>query len=121
MTSLTESGTPSHYRKVVSAAVAKTVTVVLSPSEDFGAMSHVFIGVQMFDSGGLLIVDSAGTFTVTVKLIPTLQSETPEANVISALVPTTVNVSGNVAEITVVPATLTDTDTYQVIAIANRN
>ena len=121
MTALTETGTPTHMRQVVSDGVAKTVTVTLAPSGDFSALSHVFIGVQMFDSGGLLIVDSAGTFTVTVKLLNTMQFETPASNVISALAPTTVSLQGNVAEIKVVPATLSDTDTYQVIAIANRN
>ncbi len=99
----------------------ETTNVTMDLSGDFSALTHVFIGVTMFNSGGTRIVDSTGIFTVTVKTVQSLEEEVPPSNVIDATAPTTVSIAGNITHIKVAPASLTDTDTYVVTATANRN
>lgn len=125
MAIITESGnkTSLHqsddiYEKNISSAIVLGDTLVLQAPISEG-MSHVFIGVQMFDVGGALIVDSAGTFTVTVKTANTQQWEAVTDGVIDATAPTTVSVAANIAEIRVVPAALSSTVTYKVIVTGN--
>lgn len=120
MTAINEGGHPRYLRRVESAAVGKAVTIVLQPSGDFTMLPHVFLGVQMFNSGGAQIVDSAGTFTVTVETINTKQPESPTVSVIDATAPVTISWAGNTYKITVVPASLSTTDTWKVVATANR-
>ena len=62
MTAYTSTGRPQFIRTVTSEEVAKTATITLdlSTDGDFQALTHVFLGVQMFDAGGNLIDDSAG-------------------------------------------------------------
>ena len=91
------------------------------PDGDFSALPHVFLGVQMFDSGGALIVDSAGTFTVTIQTLNTKQDESPTVAVIDATAPVTISWAANTYKIVVVPASLSATVTYRVIATANRS
>lgn len=126
MATTTEAGTKTSahqsihiYEKNVSSSIVLGDSLVLQNPISEG-MSHVFIGVQMFDSGGLLIVDAAGTFTVTVKTINTEQFEAVDGGgVIDATAPTTVSVGANISEIKVVPAALSTTVTYKVIVTGN--
>jgi hypothetical protein len=122
MTTFTSKGRPQFQMRVESAAVSKATTVELDLSTlgDFIALTHVFLGVQMFNAGGSPIVDSAGTFTVTLQTDATRRYESPVASVIDATAPTTISWAANTYKIKVVPATLSDTVTYKVVAVANR-
>lgn len=106
------------YEKTTSSAIVLGDTLVLQNPISAG-MSHVFIGVQMFNSSGALIIDSAGTFTITVKTVNTEQYEAVSGGVIDATDPSTVSVAANISEIKVVPAALSDTVTYKVIVTGN--
>lgn len=120
MTTVGEGG-KNLLRQAVAEGATKTTTVTMELSGDFSAHTHVFIGVQMFDSGGNPILDSTGTLTVTVETEQNGQPEAPPSNVINATAPHTISVAGNIRQIKVVPASLTDTVTYKVFATANRN
>jgi len=122
MTAFTSTGRPQFIRTVESAEVVLGATVVLdlSTDGDFQALTHVFLGVQMFDVGGDQIVDSAGDFTVTIETVNTKQAESPTVSVIDATAPVTISWAANTLKITVVPDSLSDTVTYKVVATANR-
>lgn len=108
------------YEKVTSDPALLTETVELTDPISPG-LSHVFIGVQMFDISGVLLPagDAAGTFTITVKTTNTEVYEAPPSNVIDATAPTTVSVAGNLSAIKCVPASLSTTVTYKLIITAN--
>jgi hypothetical protein len=107
------------YEKVTSERALLGDTVELTAPIPEG-LSHVFIGVKMYDSGGSqLNADAAGTFTVTVQTANTGVYEAPPSNVIDATAPTTVSVAGNLSKIRVVPASLSTTVDYEVIITAN--
>ncbi len=125
MATITESGTKTSlnqsvdiYEKNVSSSIVLGDTLILQNPISQG-MSHIFIGVQMFNSSGALILDSAGTFTVTVKTVNTEQFEAVVDGVIDATAPTTVSVAANISEVRVVPSALSDTVTYKVIVTGN--
>lgn len=120
ISTLAVEGHTGHEIKATSGVATKTDTVEIELPDNFAALTHVFLGVQMFDVSGDPIVDSAGTFTVTVQMQQTKQYETPTGSVIDATAPVTINWSGNTHKIKVVPASLSDTVTYRVYAIANR-
>lgn len=123
MTEFTSTGRPNYLRRVESEEVVLGDTVVLdlSTDGDFSALTHVFLGVQMFNSGGARIVDSAGTFTITIETLNTRWPESPPTDVIDATAPTTISWAANTYKITVVPDSLSDTVTYKVVATADRN
>jgi len=100
------------------ALLGDTVTLTDLPVQ---GNTHVFLGVILLNAGGAEIVDSAGTLTVSAKMVNTSEWETPQLNVIDATAPTTVNWSGNTRAIRVVPASLSDTVTYKVVATFNRS
>ena len=122
MTAYASTGRPQFIRTVTSDAVGKAVTVTLdlTTDRDFGALTHVFLGVQMFDVSGDPIDDSAGTFTVTIQTINTQKDESPTVSVIDATAPVTISWAANTHKIVVVPASLSDTVTWKVVATANR-
>lgn len=121
MTTVAEGGHPRFLRQAESTEVAKTVTVEVELSGDFSALTHVFLGVQMFDVGGDLIVDSAGSFAVTLQTINTKYYEAPPTATIDATAPATVSWAANTFKIKVVPSSLSDTVTWKIVATANRN
>lgn len=106
------------YEQVISSAIAAADTLILEAPLTAG-LSHIFVGVQMFDAQGALLVDSAGTFTVTVKTVNTQQWEAVPDGVIDATAPATVDFAANLADIRVVPAALSSTITYKVIVTGN--
>lgn len=119
ITSRTIKGTPQFSNKFTSAAadpVADTVEIEVDPS-----LTHVFVGVQMFDGGGALVLGSAGTFAVSVLTDNTGQWETPAASTIDATAPETVGVAGNIQKVRVVPTGVTGVVTFQVKVTCNRN
>lgn len=120
MTAVTESGNPNFFRQAVSAEVILTATIEIELSGDFASQRNVQIGIQMFDVGGDLILDSAGTVTVTYQTVNTKQYEAT-SGAIDATAPDTLAVSGNLFKIKAVPALLSDTVTWRVVATANRN
>jgi hypothetical protein len=106
--------------KVESAEVGKTVTVEMDLTDhDFGVQTHCFLSVQMFNVSGVQIVDSAGTFTLSVMPINSAQYEVPSVSVIDATAPTTLSWAANTLKIKIVPASLSDTVTYKVVATSN--
>ena len=127
MTDYTSTGRPQFMRTVTSDAtvLGDTVVIDLSTDRDFGALTHCFLGVRMFDGTDpetdTQIDDSAGTFTVTIETINTTRPESPTVSVINATAPVTISWNANTHKITVVPALLSDTVVYQVVATANRN
>lgn len=123
MTAFTSKGRPHFFRTVTSAEVGKTDTVEidLSNDGDFTSLTHIFLGVQMFDSGGAQIEDSAGTFTIDIQTDNTKIYEPPPAPTIDATEPTTISWAGNTLKIRVVPLSLSATVTYRVVATANRS
>ena len=122
MTNYTSTGRPQFARTVTSDEAGKTdtITLDLTADRDFGALTHVFLGVQMFDAGGAPIDDSAGTFTVTIQTINTQKDESPTVSVIAADAPVTISWAANTHKIVVVPASLSTTVTWRVVATANR-
>ena len=122
MTDYTSTGRPQFVRTVTSDEAGKTdtITLDLTADRDFGALTHVFLGVQMFDSGGDPIDDSAGTFTVTIQTINTQKDESPTVSVIDATAPVTISWAANTHKIVVVPASLSTTVTWKIVATANR-
>lgn len=121
VTTYTKSGSPKSTEVLVSTAAPLGDTVTLSDIPITG-LTHVFVGVKMYDVAGTQIVDSAGTFTVTMQTINTSnQYESPLDNVIDATTPHTVDAGANIVGIKVVPSSLSDTVTYKVVASFNRN
>lgn len=85
------------------------------------AAAHSFLGVQMFDGGGSLVVASAGSFLVKVKTTNTQQFELLGAGgVIDATAPTTVDWSANTVAVQVVPTGLAGVTTWRVFITQNR-
>lgn len=123
MTDFTSTGRPQFTRTVESDEVVLGATVVMTLTNDgdFSALTHVFLGVQMFDVDGVQIVDSAGTFEVTIETVNTKRPESPSVSTIDATAPVTISWAANTYKITVVPDSLSDTVTYKVVATANRN
>ena len=123
MTAYTSTGRPQFIRTVTSEEVAKTATITLdlSTDGDFQALTHVFLGVQMFDAGGNLIDDSAGSFAVTIQSVNTQRDEAPTVATINATSPSTLTWALNTYKIVVVPSSLSATVTWRVVATANRN
>jgi hypothetical protein len=116
-----QGGHKNILEQVVSAAANKTTTIEITLGGNFAAMSHVFLGVQMFDVSGVPILDSTGTFAVTVQTVETKAYEAPTVAEIAADAPTTISWAGGTFKIKVVPDSLTDTVTWQVVATAYRN
>lgn len=125
MTDVFEGGHPRFLRQAKSAAVGKAVTIEIELDGDFRALTHVFLGVKMYDNAdpdaGTQIVDSTGSFAVTVQTENTGKYEAPPTATIDATAPTTIDWAGNTAKIKVVPTGLTDTVSWIVVATANRN
>jgi hypothetical protein len=113
MTDVFEGGHPRFLRQAKSAAVGKAVTIEIELDGDFRALTHVFLGVKMYDS--------TGSFAVTVQTENTGKYEAPPTATIDATAPTTIDWAGNTAKIKVVPTGLTDTVSWIVVATANRN
>lgn len=82
---------------------------------------HGFIGVQMFDADGDLVVAGAGTFTITVKTLNTKQFEAIPDSPINATAPETLSWAANVTDIRVVAAGLTGVVTWKVVVTLNRS
>jgi hypothetical protein len=122
MTTVNEGGDTRLLRQATAAGATKTTTVEMTDlSGDFEALTHVFLGIKMFNSGGTQIVDTTGSFAITVKTVNTNYYESPPTATIDATAPTTINWAGNTSAIKVVPTGLTDTDNYLVVVTANRN
>lgn len=121
MTTVSEGGHPRFLRQAESAEVTLTTTVEITLSGDFSALTHVFLGVQMFNVSGDPIIDSAGSFAITIQTENTLWYESPPTSSINATAPTTISWAGNTAKIKVAPTGLVDTVTWKVVATANRN
>lgn len=120
MTAVVQSGSTEFYRKAVSIGTGPAVTVEMELDGEFRALTHVFLAVVPLQAG-VPAVDSTGTFTVTVQTLNQKLYEAPVGSVIDATAPTTISWAGNTLKIKVVPAALTDTDTYEVIVTGNRN
>lgn len=120
-----QGGHKNILEQVASAAVGKAVTIEIEVDGNFAAMSHVFLGVQMFDNAdpalGSQIVDSTGSFAVTVQTVETKSYEAPTVATIDATAPTTINWAGGTFKIKVVPSSLTDTVSWKIVATAYRN
>jgi len=120
MTAYTDHG-DSELLDVISAEVDNTTTVTM---EGFTrAMAHNFLGVQMFDTNGDLMVDAdAGSFAVTFKTYNTQQWEAPPDASIDSEAPTTLAWNGNVVAVKVVPTTLHATVvTWKVVLTKSRS
>lgn len=121
MTAVSIGGHKDVLMQATSAGVGKAVTVEITLDGNFAAMSHVFLGVQMFDVSEDLILDSTGSFAVTVQTVETKSYEAPPTASIDATAPATISWSGGTFKIKVEPTGLTDTVTWKVVATAYRN
>lgn len=121
MTAVSIGGHKNILMQAESAVAGKAVTIEITLDGDFAAMSHVFLGVQMFDAGGNLIDDSAGSFAVTIQSVNTQRDEAPTVATINATSPSTLTWALNTYKIVVVPSSLSATVTWRVVATANRN
>lgn len=125
MTAVSIGGHKNTLMQAESAVAGKAVTIEIELDGDFAAMSHVFLGVQMFDEADPtdadLILDSTGTFAVTVQTVQTKSYEAPTVATIDATAPTTISWAGSTFKIKVVPSSLTDTVSWKVVATAYRN
>jgi hypothetical protein len=107
--------------ELVSAAAATADSVVITGSPIPWWMPHAFLSVKMYDVSGGEIVDSAGTFAVTVKTRNNSQFEAIEDGAsIDATAPTTSSWQANTAAVSVVPSMLADTVTWKVFMTFNR-
>lgn len=122
MTTVNEGGDHRLLRQAEAAGATKTTTVEMTDlSGDFEALTHVFLGIQMFNSSAVQIVDTTGSFAITVKTVNTNRYESPPTATIDATAPVTISWAGNTSAVKVVPTGLTDTDNYKVVLTANRN
>ena len=119
ITTLTKSGSTLLYESYLSDPADPAADTV----EMFGlsgALTHCFIGVQMFDGGGALIVASAGSYAVAVRTLNTRQFETPPSSSIDATAPATLSVAGNIEAVRVTPTGVTGVVTMRVFVTCNR-
>lgn len=77
--------------------------------------AHQFIGIQMFDAVGALVVASAGTVLVEARTLCTLQYEPIPGDPIDAQVPTTSSVAAPLEAIRLTPTALAGITTWRVI------
>lgn len=82
-------------------------------------VTHIFVGVQMFDAMVGPTVGSAGTFAIEAKSVNTEQWE--EVGTIDADGPETLNFSGNISAVRAVPDSLADVTTWKLIVTGNRH
>lgn len=81
-------------------------------------LSHSFIGIQMFDAGGALVVATAGTVLIDVKTHNTLQYEAiDDGPTITAATPTTSSVGTPLSALRVTPTGLTGITTWRVVLV----
>ena len=108
------------YCFIVSGAAGPTDTVeLLNLPQSF---PHVFASVMMFDVGGDPIVDSTGTFAVTMQTINCQQYEAiDDGPTIDATAPTTSSAGANIHAVKMVPSSLTDTVTWKMVVTCNRS
>lgn len=104
--------------KYVSDAATASDTVTLSGLQE--ELPHCFLGVQMFNANGTLVLASAGSFAVTVKTLNTEQFEDPPDPTIDATAPTTVSWDGNTVGVSVTPTGVADVVTWKVVATFNQ-
>jgi hypothetical protein len=126
MTAFTPKGRPQFVQTVISDRTVLGATVELDlTDDDFGSLTHCFLSVRMYDdadpAAATQIVDSAGTFTLSIQTVNAGVYESPAVAVIDATAPTTLSWAGNTLKIKIVPDSLSDTVVYEVIATANRN
>ena len=76
---------------------------------------NAFIGVHMFDVNGALIVDSAGSFAITILTRNTRQFEAPPQPTIDATAPLTHDFTASTYGVKVVPTALSDTVTWRLV------
>ena len=116
-TSTSIGSSPINTQVTSDAAGAADSVEMLIPA----ANAHNFLGVQMFNSGGALVLASAGSFAVKVKTVNTMQFEDPPIATISGGAPVTLDWGANTVEVQVIPTGLTGVDTWKVIVTSNRN
>lgn len=81
-------------------------------------LSHSFIGIQMFDANGDLIVASAGTVLIEVQTHNTLQYETiSDGPTIDATAPTTSSVAVPLSALRVKPTGLAGITNWRVVLV----
>lgn len=121
ITGRTEDGLMGAVKTFTSNAAALTDSVELPI--DFGN-PHVFVGVQMFNSIGVQIVATNGTFLTTIRTVNTgLFESVPTLTTIDATAPDTISAGGNINTVRVVVGvalTGNDITTWKVVATANR-
>ena len=85
--------------------------------------THVFIGIQMFDSSGDPVIPTDGTFEVSAKTLNSDRFEPIPSSIVRANNPETVSVAGNISQIRVVPVGVIGNDitTWVVIVTCNRS
>jgi len=107
-------------RRLYESEVASLATVIegdIDPS-----LIKVSIGCLYLDSGGDLVIPTAGTVTIMVKTENTRQWEEIPNNVIDSTVPTTLPVGANIISVQATPSALAGGSiaTYQLCVTANK-
>ena len=104
--------------KCLSDAAQPTDSVEIANMAD--ELTHCFLGVQMFDANGDLVVGSAGTFAIKVKTDDTKQWEDPPETSIDATAPDTIGWDGNTTDVQVIPTGLAGVTTWRVHTTFNQ-
>jgi hypothetical protein len=86
-----------------------------------GTLTHNELSVKMYDVAGEQIVDSAGSFAVLVATRANGVLEAPPIATIDATAPTTLIFRGNITRVQVIPSSLVDAITWEVVLTSNRN
>lgn len=118
VTTFTRSGSADWFEKCESDPAAVADSIILDEPVSDG-LTHCFVGVQQFDSGGLPDVGSGGSYAISVKLVCSEVWE--DVGSIDADDPRTLNFVGNVSAIRAVPDSIAgDPVTYKLVLMGNR-
>lgn len=82
---------------------------------------HVFMSVRCFDSGGLPVTPTGGTFAVLARSACSGQLESPPVASIDATAITTIDWALNTDMVQVTPTGLTGVDHWEIRVITNRS
>jgi len=128
ITDYTLTETPRDSQTLLSADAAATDVVEMvsgDPSLDETVippwLTHCFLSIRFFDSGGLPVTPSGGTLAIEIQTLGNQPNweDPPEAS-IDATVPTTIDWAANTNGIRVTPTALTGVDHWAVFVTLNK-
>ena len=110
---------PRDSQSAISDDAAPADIVELADLPSF--LPHVFLSIRFFDSGGLPVTPSGGTFAIEVQTQGNQPNwEDPPEPTIDATAPTTVDWASNTYGVRVTPTSLTGVDHWSVVVFLNK-